>query len=123
MTTEIKNKILSMLREENKSIREISREVGMSVGAISNFLSKSENIIRFTNCLHCGKELVMKKGSGGRTPMYCSKECKYADYRETKKRRHVTHICEHCGCEYKQYSFIKSRFCSRACANKHRYGK
>ena len=122
MTTETKNKILSMSREEHKSIRAISIETGMSLGAISNFLRKSEDIVRFVNCLNCGKEIPMRN-NGGRTPMYCCSECKYEDYRNTKKRRHVIRVCEHCGCEYKQYSFVKSRFCSRACANKHRYSR
>lgn len=80
MTIDIKNKILSMSREEHKSIRAISKEIGMSLGAISNFLRKSEDIVRFVNCLNCGKEIPMRN-NGGRTPMYCCSVCKYEDYR------------------------------------------
>ena len=74
MTAETKNKILSMSREEHKSIITISKETGMSVGAISNFLRKSKDIVRFFNCLNYGKEIPMRN-NGGRTPMYCCLEC------------------------------------------------
>ena len=123
MTTEQRNQILDMHRNQGMKQKDIAAIIGVTSARINIFLKETEDVLYYVSCLNCGKSLPVRKGVTGKKPKYCCKECKYEDYRNNKRRRHVIHVCEHCGKEYKQYSFIKSRFCSRACANKHRYGK
>ena len=120
MTIEEKKKILSLYYEEKKNVKAIAVEVNIPYTTVSSFLATK--IIRYDSCPVCGKEVPVKKAKGRRS-IYCSSKCRDIDYKDNHKRRHVKCVCEQCGKEYFQYTFVKSRFCSRSCAMKHRNGK
>ena len=119
MTTEEKIKIIKM-NEEGVGVRQIARELSVQPGTIVAFLATKT--VRFESCPVCGKAVPVKNIKGRRA-IYCSPKCRNSDYKENHKRRHVKCVCEQCGKEYFQYTFVKSRFCSRSCAMKHRYEK
>ena len=121
MTTEEKNKILEYSRTQKLSTREIAVLVGMGKSRVAEFVDRCKNIIRFDRCCNCGAEIVIyyKKG---RQKQFCSSICKHYYYRKNNSLKKRTLICECCGKEYRQFNYLKSRFCSRECAHKHRYG-
>lgn len=120
MTTEDKEKILYLVNVEKKTVRAVAAELNIPFTTVSSFIATKT--VRFEKCPVCGKEVPVKNVRGRRA-IYCSSKCRNADYKENNKRRHVKRICEQCGKEYFQYTFVKSRFCSRSCAMKHRYEK
>lgn len=121
MTTEEKNKILLLNRNEDKGIREISALVGISKSAIGDFISSSLDIIKFEKCLNCGEEIAIKK-TRGRPARFCCAACKKAYYKNNNSLKTEIRICEECGKEYKQFRYLKTRFCSCQCAQKHIHG-
>ena len=121
MTIEEKNKIIKM-RDDGVGVREMARELSVQPGTIVAFLKLNTKTIRFDPCPVCGKEVPVKH-IRGRQAIYCSIKCRNIDYKENHKRRHQRCVCEYCGKEYLQYTFVKSRFCSRSCAMKYRNGK
>ena len=120
MTAEEKNTILQ-LRKEGKNIREIAAITNKAVGTVDMLLNriKAEKITGFSECPHCGKEIIHTRRTRGRPRVYCSKECQRAD----ETRRNTVYICQECGRSFRYYQFQKSKFCSRSCYMKHRYGE
>ena len=120
MTAEEKNKILQ-LRKEGKTIREIATITKKGIATVDELINiiKVEKITGFAECPHCGKEIVHTKRTRGRPRVYCSKKCQRAD----ETRRNTVYICQECGRPFRYYQFQKSKFCSRSCYLKHRYGE
>lgn len=120
MTTETKEKILYLHNVEKKTVREVAAELNIPFTTVSSFISTKT--VRFVPCPVCGEGVPVREAKGRRA-IYCSAKCRNADYKNNRKRRHIKCVCEQCGKEYLQYTFVKSRFCSRSCAMKHRYEK
>ena len=121
MTTEEKNKILELYRNEHKGVREISRQLNISLSSVHSIIDKNEIVVKYASCPNCGKEIAIRHVKG-RRPIYCSKKCKEDDYKRTHKRRHVLSVCKCCGRQFRQYTFSRFSFCSCSCANKYRNG-
>lgn len=124
MTTEEKNTVLAMARGGAKKT-EIARALDGRVSSqyLGKFCEGNKWVERFAKCPNCGAEFAipLKRGKG-RTRVFCSDKCKRA-FNSKRRKKGVTLICEECGREYLQFSFRKSRFCSRSCAQKHVNGK
>ena len=109
MTTEQRNQILDMYRNKGMKQKDIAAIIGVTSARINIFLKESEDVLYYASCLNCGKSLPVRKGVTGKKPKYCCKECKYEDYRNNKRRRHVIHVCEHCGKD-KNFSHFHIRY-------------
>lgn len=121
MTTEEKNLVLKLSRDEKLGAREISRKLGITKSTICDHLLRSKDVVLYKECPNCGKEIVIKN-IRGRPARFCCTACKKAYYKKHNSLKVDICICEECGKEYKQFRYLKTRFCSRKCAAKHRHG-
>jgi len=55
-----KNKILVLNRKENKSLRQISKILGIPLSTVQEFIFKSKKVLSFAICPNCGKEIAIK---------------------------------------------------------------
>ena len=117
MTVETKNKILELKRNENLSLRQISKVVNHPISSIQNLIIKSDDVICYGHCLNCGKEITIRK-TKGRPVKFCSNICKHAYYKKPNSKKGQVVVCEWCGKEFTSFKYLKRRFCSRECANK-----
>ena len=120
MTTEEKNQILHLYREEGIKNRDLSRMFNVNTSSINNIVSKT-NVVRFDRCLNCGQEIIIYKKKG-HPKKFCSCTCKRAFYKKNDTLKKAVLICECCGKEFYQFKYLKRRFCSRQCANKRHHG-
>lgn len=120
MTTEEKNQILQLHRQEKKGLREIARIFNVKASSIQNIVAK-EAVVRFDRCLNCGREIVIYRRKG-QPRKFCTCACKRAFYKKNSTLRKGIYFCECCGKEFHQYKYLKRRFCSRDCANKSHHG-
>ena len=120
MTTEEKNQILHLYREEGKGHRELSRIFNVNTSSIDFIISKKD-VVRFDKCLNCGREIVIYRKKG-QPRKFCSCACKRSFYKKNSALRKGVFVCECCGKEFRQYKYLKRRFCSRQCANKSQHG-
>ena len=117
MTTEEKNKILKLIREDVPR-REIARLTGYDPSTIIRFERTIEGVLDFVTCPICGKEIV-NYIKGGRRKQYCCRKC----YDSKKRRKSVTRTCLCCGKTFKAWNFAKTKYCSYSCFYEHKYGK
>jgi len=71
-----------------------------------------------SDCKHCGRPFSYRSGKRGPPKKHCSSKCKNATYHVTHPSRQVEHCCPVCGVRF--VNLAKTRFCSWACARKHR---
>ena len=121
MTTQTKNRILTLNRNEGMSLRQISKTMNVPLSTIQEFVAKSKDVISYSVCPNCDKEIAVKKKKG-RRPVFCCYDCKLTYYRKHDSLKVATRICGCCGRECKQFNYLKTRFCSRQCAHNYRYG-
>ena len=121
MTTEEKNLIFKLARKEKLGARDISKTTNIKRSTVQDFLSRSKDIVLFRTCPNCGKEIAVK-AKRGRPARFCSSKCKKAYYKKHSSLKVDIRICEGCGKKYKQFRYLKTRFCSRQCASKHIHG-
>lgn len=70
-----------------------------------------------TKCGYCGRAFFLRASS--RATKFCCPEHKKLYFQKHRAKTKVS-ICEHCGKEFRQYSFRNCRFCSPQCAGLHR---
>ena len=118
MTTEEKNKILLLIREDRPR-REIARLFGYDPATIIRFERNIENVSNFETCPACGKEIINYKNRPGRKRVYCSDKC-----RCSKKNRKVEErVCINCGNHFVTWKYKRIKYCCHSCYVEHRYGK
>ena len=117
MTTEQRNKILELSRK-GKSVREIAEQLNLPKSTVGTIAIKKKIIRKYAECPNCGRVFEITFKDRGRPRTYCSKKCQRAD----DIRRNAIYTCQECGKQFRYYSFQKSKYCSRRCFFKARYG-
>lgn len=118
---------IQRLRSSGRSYAQISMAVGLPVGSIKAFCSRSAIKTVSTHkegvCDFCGETL---KSIPKRKPRrFCSDNCRHAWWRDNRDKRRAKgdkHTCTYCGKEYTSYD-EKSRFCSHSCYISDRFRK
>ena len=118
MTTDEKNKILQMIREDLPR-REIARLTGFNPATIIRFERNIDNVLSFASCPVCGKEIINYKNQRGRKRQYCSDKC----YNSKKRRKDKVCTCLNCGKSFLAWRFTKTKYCCYSCFVQHKYGK
>ena len=70
-----------------------------------------------TTCPYCNREFFLSLS--WKATKFCCPEHKKLYFQKHRAKTKVS-ICEHCGKEFRQYSFRNCRFCSPQCAGLHR---
>ena len=115
MTTEEITKI-TKLRDEGKSITEISLITGINRNTVKSYLQRKTNAVAKAHCKNCGVEFDPLVGN--RIKRFCSDKCRMAWWKANKKllnRNMQVRICRNCGANFMAYKSKNTAFCSRKC--------
>lgn len=115
---------IQRLRSSGRSYAQISLAVGLPVGSIKAFCSRSAikpvSAHKEGVCDFCGATLqIIPKRKPRR---FCSDVCRHAWWRDKRENKGDMHTCDCCGKEYASYD-EKSRFCSHSCYISDRFRK
>ena len=119
---------IKFLREQNRTITQISEQTGISRNTIKSFMrretSKNEALQNKNTCLNCGKVLAQLPKTKPRK--FCCEVCRNAywnTHRHLAKQSNTPYIiCAHCKKSFNSNGRKNRKYCCRKCYINARFG-
>lgn len=125
--TENEKILITTMRKQGKSYRQIETKTGIKLNSIKTFCKRNhlgEGFIPIPVCEQCGAELTFTKGKKKRR--FCSDKCRmdwWNTHPECIKRKAVyDFICACCKQPFSAYGNKNRKYCSHKCYIENRYG-
>lgn len=130
---ELQKEQIKKLRKQGLGYIKVAKALNLSENTVKSYCrrnnlsgeiaKKSNDIVEFSFCKCCGKELVKQKGKKERS--FCDDGCRTSFWNKNQdkinRKTATEYICPICGNKFKDYARNNRKYCSRDCYITARY--